>query len=148
MFKCHFLPKVPVRTCYLSQYILKLGHSRWPICKCDPMISPSVHSRSYEATFFFLPLTLDSIEIWYWEWSQSVTFAKKHGLMCHMWYLARVTLTWGQFLILTLKVNMYIFRRISTRGARCCQIVSLLIQFFELKTFRQKKRYFDFSWPL
>ena len=46
-------PNVRAGTYYLSHDILILGHSRWPVCICDQMTSPSGHSKSYEGTFVF-----------------------------------------------------------------------------------------------
>ena len=41
------------RTCYLSQDVLILGHSRRPVWVLDPMTSPSGLSRSYEVKIVF-----------------------------------------------------------------------------------------------
>ena len=37
----------------------------------------------------FLPITFDRIETERWEWSQTVSFAKMHRLICNMNYLAQ-----------------------------------------------------------
>ena len=88
MFICRFFPKVRLGTSYLSQDILTLGHSRWPLCNFDPMTPPLEHLRSYEVTFF-LPLTFDRIEIERWWWSRYVSLVQTHRLIFDMTYLSR-----------------------------------------------------------
>ena len=89
MFICRSFPKVRVGACDLSLDIPTLGYSRWLVCRFDPITAPSGHSRSYEVTFVLLPLTLDRIEIERWRWSQCVSLAQTHRLICKMTYLAQ-----------------------------------------------------------
>ena len=76
----------------MSEYVLSIpryshiDHSRWPIHSFDPMTSLSGHPRSYEVIFH---LTFDRTEMEHWEWSQSVSFANMHQLICNMTYLAQ-----------------------------------------------------------
>ena len=119
-------PKVRVAKCYLSQYILTLGHSRWPVSSFDPMTPPSGHLRSYEVTFAFLPLPFDRIEIEHWGWFQYASLAQTHRLICNMMYLSRHLTSHDLDLrsnsdIDLLRSIMYIIRRVSTRGTWCCQ---------------------------
>ena len=89
MFICRFFPKVRVGACSLSQDIPTLSPSRRPVCSFDPMTYPSGHSRSYEVTLVFFPLTFDRIEIERWRWFQCVFLAQTHRLIYNMTYLAR-----------------------------------------------------------
>ena len=72
------------------------------------------------------PLTVDRIEIKRWGWSQCVSLAQTHRLICNMTYLARHVIShdlWPEvkFWHWPFRVNMYIFLYVSTRGTRCCQ---------------------------
>ena len=67
------------------------------------------------------------------------------GLTCDLtWPWLEVKFWYWPF-----KVHKYMFRRVSTRGTRCCQnyvpIALLVLKGFAKKC---KKRYFDFNWRL
>ena len=49
-----FFSNVRVGTCYLSEDVPTLGHSRWPVLSFDPLTPLSGHSRSYEVTLVFV----------------------------------------------------------------------------------------------
>ena len=87
MGKCSnaIFPKVRVGTCYLSQDILILGHSRWSVCSFGLMASPSGHSIEVNC----LPLTFDRIEIERLGMGPIVSFAKMHRMIWNMPYLAQ-----------------------------------------------------------
>ena len=62
------------------------GHSRWLMYGFDPCHLLRViggHKRSND----FLPITFDRREIKDWGWSQCVSLAKTHHLICKMTYL-------------------------------------------------------------
>ena len=84
-----FFPNVRVGTCYISQNILTMGHSRWPMCSFDPMTLHSGHSGFLWGHIRFLPLTFDRIKIERWGWTQYVPLAQTHRLICNMTYFSR-----------------------------------------------------------
>ena len=71
---------------------------------------------------FFLHLTFDGMEIECRKWSQSVSLAKTHQLICNMTDLARRNLIWPwpemKFWYRPFQVNIYMLRRASTRGTK------------------------------
>ena len=78
-----------METCYLPQDIPTLGASRWPVCSFWPN---DLSFRSFEVIWGhirFLPLTFDRIKIGRWGWSQCVSLAQTHRLICNMPYLTR-----------------------------------------------------------
>ena len=87
IFKCCFFLKLQVRIFFLSRYFVIMGHTRWSIFSFDPVTSASGHSRSYEVNF--LPVIFDRTEIERCEWSQCVSLAKMHQLICNMTYLTQ-----------------------------------------------------------
>ena len=160
MFICRFFPKVKVGTCYWSQDILNLGHSRWPVCSFDPMTSPQfwphmTSSRSYEVTFLFASnvwwnrdRSLRMVPMSFSCTDASTDMQYEYDLL-DTW--PHVTLTWNQFLTWPFKVNMYIFRRVSTSGTRWCQSYAASFLSSKViceKTVFAKKCYFDNFWPL
>ena len=74
----------------------------------------------------FLPITFDRIEIERCGWSQCVPLAETHRLICNMTYLGHEVTSSDLDLrsnfdldfSRSTKVNMHIFRRVSTRGTR------------------------------
>ena len=126
-YSSDIFPKELVRTCYLSQGILILGHSRWSICSFDPLTSPLGHSRSYEVKFVFLGAN-------FWKNRDRVLgtvpicfFCKDASTDSNMTYLAQhvnsrdLDLRSNSNLDLLRSTCRYIFRRVSTRGTQCCQ---------------------------
>ena len=145
--------KVRVGTCYLSLYILTLGHSRRPVCSFDPK-DPSF--RSFKVIWghiSFLPLTFVRIEIERWGWSQYVSLAQTHRLIWNITYLSRrvtsrdLDLRSNSDIDPLRPICTYIFRRVSSSGTRCCQnyVTSFLSSNVICeKPFSQKKTLF---WP-
>ena len=155
MFICCLFPKVRVGTCYLSQYIFTLDHSRWPVWSFDQMTPPSRHSMSYEVTFVFASNFLQNrhkvlgmVPICF-SWTDAST-----DMQCDLLVPTR-DLTWPwpevKFGYRPFKVNVYLFRWVSTSRTRCCpnSLTSFLISkvICEKRHFR-KKKLFNISWPL
>ena len=82
-----FIPKIRERLCYLYQDCLMPGHSRWPICRFDPLTSPSGHYEVIWGQMRVLSLAFDRIEIEQWGLSQCVSRAETHRLICNITYL-------------------------------------------------------------
>ena len=144
-----FFPKVRVRTCYLSQDILISGHSRSPVCSFRrwPLLRViQGHIRSN--SFFCLKLlikwrcTLGMVSICF--------FCKDASTDIQYDPLGSTRdLTWPdiKFWHCPFKVDMEIFRRVSTRGTRCCQNYYTSLLSSKLIYQKINKRYFDLSWP-
>ena len=74
----------------------------------------------------FLPVTFDRIEMERCGWSQCVPLAETHRLICSMTYLGHdvtssdldLRSNFDLDFSRSTKVNMHIFRRVSTRGTR------------------------------
>ena len=74
----------------------------------------------------FLPLTFDRIEIEQCGWSQLVSLAETHRLICNMTYLGQdmtasdldLRSNFDLDFLRSTKFNMHIFRRVSARGTR------------------------------
>ena len=81
------IPNVRGKSSYMYQDWLAPGHSRWPIYRFDPMISPSGHSRSYEVKCVFFPMTFDRIRLEHWGWFSCVSLTETHRQICNMTYL-------------------------------------------------------------
>ena len=99
-----------------------------------------------------LPLTFDRIVIERWEWSQCVSIAQTHRLICNMTYLAR-QLT-SRDLDLRSNFDIDLLRSICTYfdasrhqehdSAKIMSVAFLVQKLFAKNHFCKKKRYFDF----
>ena len=147
-------PKLRVGTCYSSQDILTLGHSRWPVCSFNP---DDLFFGSFEVIWgdiHFLLLTFDRTEIEHWEWSQCVCLAQTHRLICNMTYLAREVTSGDLDLRITSDINLLratcayfdVTRREEHVSAKCMSLALSVQKLFAI-SFR-KKSYFDTFWPL
>ena len=112
--------------------------------------------RDHMRSSAFLPLVIASaeIEIEYCWWPnvfpspRRIDWYTQHDPLVTTW--RHVILTWGQILALTFKVNMPLFRCVSTREPLWLSIPFLYIALFKSysrKTFLQNKGYIYLSWP-
>ena len=88
MFICRFSESTGGSVLFISRYsyIRPLSMTRMQFWPND------LSFRSFKVIWGhirFLPLTFDRIEIERWRWSQCVSLAQTHRLICNMTYLAR-----------------------------------------------------------
>ena len=135
MFICHFFPKLRVGTCYLSQDILTLGHSRWSFWPNDLFFG------SFEVIWghirFCLQLLIDRA-LGMVPMCFTRTDASTDMQYDLLGYTRDLTWHWPEvkFWHWPLKVNMYTFRSASTRGTWCCQ--NYVTIFLSSKVIREK----------
>ena len=101
------------------------------------------------------PLTVDRIEIKRWGWSQCVSLAQTHWLICNVTYLARHVTSrhlWpeAKFWHWPFRVNMYIFllsRREEHDAAKTMSLAFLGQKLFAKTHFYKRALFWPF-WPL
>ena len=148
MFKWSFILKAIEEVWQLSKksYYATLDDphavlSQWPFLR---VIQGHMRSNA------LLPLTLDRLQIAHWGWSQCVSLAKTHQLICNMGYfLSRHVTSLDPDITSNFDLSIFrstcMVRRVSTRGTWWRSFsVSLFVQ----KIFKKwKKWYIDLSSP-
>ena len=125
MFIFHFSESTSGNVLFISRhsYIGPLSMTRMQFWPNDPFF------RSFKVIWGhirFLPVTFDRTEMERWEWSQCVSLAQTHRLVCNITYLAQhvtsrdLELRSNSDIGLLRSICTYTFRHVSTRGTRCC----------------------------
>ena len=139
MFKCRFSESTSENVLFISRHSYIRTLSPYAVLTQLPVLRViGGHMRSN----LFLPLTSDGIEIEHWGWSQCVSLAYRYAstdMQCHLLVATR-DLTWPwpevKFRHWHFKFNIYLLRRVSTRGTRCCQ--SYVTSFLSSKVICEK----------
>ena len=122
MLKCRFFPKVRVETCHLSQDILISRQSWWLICSFYPIlrvIRGNMRSNKFDASNSWCnrDRALGMVPMCFSRTNTSLDM--QHDLLGST---RDLTWPWPEVKLRhwPMRVNMYKFRRVSTRGTWCC----------------------------